>query len=109
MSHDNQSYELVGLCVNSFYPGLGTSFMNYIKKIIKQLNQGNPTKLKLSAIPRYETVRFYKDKAGFDFTEKDEFHKAIRDGRELFKMDVTYKKYLKYKAKYMNLRKKLST
>ena len=105
---DDKSYELDALCVDSKYPGLGTNFMNYIKKITKQLNQYESTKIKLSAIPRYETVRFYKDKAGFDFTDKDKHGKAILNER-LYEMDVTYKKYLKYKAKYMNLRKKLST
>ena len=105
---DDKSYELDALCVDSKYPGLGTNFMNYIKKITKQLNQYESTKIKLSAIPRYETVRFYKDKAGFDFTDKDKHGKAILNER-LYEMDVTYKKYLKYKAKYMNLRKKLLT
>ena len=105
---DDKSYELDALCVDSKYPGLGTNFMNYIKKITKQLNQYESTKIKLSAIPRYETVRFYKDKAGFDFTGKDKHGKAILESK-LFNMDVNYKKYLKYKAKYMNLRKKLLT
>jgi len=107
-SDDNQSYELKGLCVDSKYPGLGTSFMNYIKKITKQLNQNKETKLQLFATERYETLKFYKEKAGFDFTNKDEHGKAELEEEGLFKMDVTYKKYLKYKAKYMNLRKKLS-
>jgi hypothetical protein len=102
-------YELNGLCVDSKYPGLGLSFINYIKKITKQLTEGKPTRLKLSAIPRYETVKFYKDRASFDFAYKYDNGKAIADSSGLYEMDVNYKKYLKYKAKYMNLHKKLST
>jgi hypothetical protein len=107
--HIDKSYKLDGLCVDSKYPGLGLSFMNYIKKIIRQINQNEETKIRLESIQRYETLRFYKDRAGFDFNSKDDHGKAILNTKKLFDMDITYKKYLKYKAKYMNLRKKLLT